>query len=245
MEGGYATLDFRGCTLSQHLSTTQEERVMKVKRVIFLGVVFIMGVALFFTGCEPQQRGLLTMNITNTETGTENNEVNAVFRPLPRGSEYEEVYITFTQVSVHKADAFSTDNETGDNPDQDNREGWIVISTEEQGFDLMALRDGAFDLLAEAELEAGKYTQIRLKITNALDEEGLPKTYVMIDGEMIPLKVPSGEQSGLKLVNPFTITPDTETVLYIDFDAERSVVETGAGQYLLKPTIKVLESMPQ
>ncbi len=237
---------------------------MKVKNIIFSVFVLMIGAALFCTGCEPQERGLLTMNLTNTETGAENNDFNSMLRQVPGTTDYEEVYITFTQVSVHKAeDSYSdnetsdnsteysyTDNETTDNSTDNDAGGWIIISDEEQGFDLMALRDGAFDLLAESELEAGKYTQIRLKISGDLDDAGDPKTYVRVDGEVMPLTVPSGAQSGLKLIKPFNITADSETILYIDFDAESSVVETGAGKYLLKPTIKVsvfkdLEAMLQ
>jgi hypothetical protein len=57
------------------------------------------------------------------------------------------------------------------------------------------------------------------------------------------LKVPSGSQTGLKIVNGFDITANQTTELILDFDAQRSVVIAGSsGQYLLKPTIKVLQA---
>ncbi len=215
-------------------------------------------------GCDTGQKktGTLRLNLTDAP------------------GQYEEVYITFTEVSVHRGEAQdnctdnATDNctalalnknngkgkdkdnqtDTDDPDDSDNQtgldnqtdqEGWIVISDQEQGFDLLKLQDGKFDLLVEAELEAGVYTQIRLKITDGLDNESEPKTYVKVDGEKYPLVVPSGTKSGLKLVHPFTITADNETVLYLDFDAEKSVNQTGSGTYKLKPTIKVLTEPPQ
>jgi len=55
------------------------------------------------------------------------------------------------------------------------------------------------------------------------------------------LKVPSGYQTGIKIVNGFEINTDQTTELLLDFDASKSVVEAGnSGNWLLKPTIKVL-----
>jgi len=55
--------------------------------------------------------------------------------------------------------------------------------------------------------------------------------------------VPSGAQSGLKLVHQFTINPGSTYDLIIDFDAQRSVVSTGPPNnphsYKLKPTLRV------
>jgi len=56
------------------------------------------------------------------------------------------------------------------------------------------------------------------------------------------LKVPGGLQTGIKIVNGFDINANETTELILDFDAMRSVVKAGAsGQWLLKPTIKVLK----
>ncbi|MEI6126593.1 MAG: DUF4382 domain-containing protein [Pseudomonadota bacterium] len=192
------------------------------------------------TGCElPQaKKGLLKLNLTDAPAN------------------YEEVFITFNQISVHYEVGIdnATDNATDNSTDNDTdtgtdnatgKEGWIVISNEEQGFDLLQLQEGKVDLLAQASLDAGKYTQIRLKITDATDNNSEPKTYVKVDGVKYPLVVPSGTKSGLKLTHPFTITGDNETVLYLDFDATKSVNQTGSGKYNLKPTIKVLTEPPK
>jgi hypothetical protein len=60
----------------------------------------------------------------------------------------------------------------------------------------------------------------------------------MIDSQMIKLTTPSAQQSGLKI----NIHQDiNEGVLYkmlLDFDAARSIVETGNGKYMLKPVIR-------
>ncbi len=214
---------------------------MRTKTTIIATLCSAAAVLYCIIGCEqPSLKGLLTLNLTDAPAN------------------YEHVYITFTEVSIHKAVAdnetvqVGTDNQTDNATDNgtafdnetDTGSGWIVINTEEQGFDLLELQDGNFDLLAQAELATGKYTQIRLKITDAVDESGNPKTYVAVDNETYPLTVPSGTKSGLKLTKPFTIEPEGETVLYLDFDASKSVKQTGSGKYKLQPTIKVLTELP-
>jgi len=222
---------------------------MKPKTTIgLLTCILIAGCLYAGAGCNMPEtaKGTLTLNLTDAP------------------GEYESVYITFTEVSVHRGESqdnstqvtlfrdsdneSEADNETDtdtDNQTAADDDGWIVISSEEQGFDLLTLRNGAFDLLAQAKLDAGVYTQVRLKITDATDDSGEPKTYVQVDGEKYPLVVPSGTKSGLKLTRHFTITGDNETVLYLDFDAEKSVRQTGSGTYHLKPTIKILTEPPQ
>jgi hypothetical protein len=58
------------------------------------------------------------------------------------------------------------------------------------------------------------------------------------------LKVPSGYQSGIKLVREFEIVAGLTLDLVLDFDASASVVQAGnSEQYLLKPTIKVIDTV--
>jgi hypothetical protein len=62
------------------------------------------------------------------------------------------------------------------------------------------------------------------------------------DNRVHELKVPSGFQSGVKIVKGFTINANGTTEIILDFDAMSSVVEAGnSDKWLLKPTIKVGE----
>jgi hypothetical protein len=61
---------------------------------------------------------------------------------------------------------------------------------------------------------------------------------VVVDGQSYPLKTPSAQQSGLKFNIHSKLVADIEYRLWIDFDANRSIVTTGNGQYLLKPVIR-------
>jgi hypothetical protein len=65
----------------------------------------------------------------------------------------------------------------------------------------------------------------------------------VLNGQSYPLDVPSGAQSGLKLLTKFDIIAGSTYDLVIDFDAERSIVVTGPRQrpngFKLKPVLRV------
>ena len=82
--------------------------------------------------------------------------------------------------------------------------------------------------MGSAELTAGKYTQIRLAIDDAI---------LYIGNESTPIKIPSGN---IKLVKNFNIEENETTTLTLDFDAQKSVHEAG-DKYIMKPTIKVIK----
>lgn len=110
-------------------------------------------------------------------------------------------------------------------------EGWEVVSSETQTFDLLTLQNGTFTSLASASVPAGHYTQIRLRVA--------PGSTVVVNGVSHPLVIPSGLQSGIKLVSGFDVPAGGLTQLTLDFDGARSIVLAGDGTYHLKPTIKV------
>ncbi len=135
---------------------------------------------------------------------------------------YLAVYITIYKIQVHLA-----------GNDEDTEGEWIEWELfEPTEYNLTDLKD-VFVLLIEGELASGKYTQIRLFVT---------ETSVLIEGKEYgePVEIPSAYQTGIKLIHPFEIVEGEETILTIDFDAEKSIVKTGNGSYKLKPVIKVV-----
>ena len=134
-------------------------------------------------------------------------------------AEYDAVNIVVTEVSVHSGDSDSTS-------------GWIVVNSTTRTFDLLTLTNGASRVLGDAHLDAGHYTQIRLKLAESCT--------VVVDGQTHPLEVPSGSQSGLKLNHPFDIAPNTLYEMTLDFDAARSIHVTGNDRYKLSPVIRVV-----
>jgi hypothetical protein len=113
--------------------------------------------------------------------------------------------------------------------------GWSTINDVEATHDLLTLRNGVSAVLGTSQLPAGSYSQIRLMIGSGSN--------VVVDGSALPLEIPSGIQTGLKLVHAFTIEEDKLYELTLDFDAERSVVNQGNSSYRLQPTIRVISTV--
>ena len=109
---------------------------------------------------------------------------------------------------------------------------WVTLPVNPAIVNIMDLTNGQDTLLAEVELEAGQtVSQVRLLL-------GEDNTLVLADGSSVNIKVPSGQSSGLKF-NVHTAAGMTGSYkVMIDFDAERSVVVKGNGNYSLKPVVR-------
>lgn len=114
----------------------------------------------------------------------------------------------------------------------DTLSGWYTVSRTLAEFNLLALANGKDTVIANETVPAGTYSQIRLYIGQG--------STIVVDGAWRPLEVPSGAQSGLKLNAHMTIAAGMTYELVLDFDAARSIVETGSGHYQLKPVIRVV-----
>lgn len=152
--------------------------------------------------------------------------------------QYQAVYVTIKAVQANQ----STD---------DAESGWQTVGTPNQTYDLLQLVNGTRESLGITVLGAGHYAQMRLILAdtpndsiNILSRAHPFANYAIdLEGNEHELKVPSGMQSGLKIVQGFDINENSTTELVLDFDASASVVIAGhSGKYLLKPTIKMLET---
>ncbi|HEX9081508.1 MAG TPA: DUF4382 domain-containing protein [Holophagaceae bacterium] len=115
-----------------------------------------------------------------------------------------------------------------------NGSGWTTLSTPNKTINLLSLTGGVSEVLASgATLPAGHYSQMRLIL-------GSGNTVVLSDGTTQPLTVPSGLQTGIKLVVSFDVAAGTTSDVWIDFDAAHSIQVTQAGasgMFLLRPTV--------
>lgn len=133
--------------------------------------------------------------------------------------EFEQVNLVVREVAVHLVGTDSTN-------------GWQVLRADTATYDLLTLRNGVFTTIGEALIPAGHYTQIRLKLGTGSN--------VVVGGVRYPLTVPSGLQTGLKIVGDFVVPANGLMDVALEFDAERSIHQTGAGAYMLRPVVKAL-----
>jgi len=154
---------------------------------------------------------------TNVEPVDQNGRLKMYLVDSP--STLDSVIICVTRVEVHKSGSDSTS-------------GWFVINDSTRYFDLLLLTNGASAVLGDTSLAPGQYTQIRLIIG-----EG---SYVIDQGVKHDLEIPSGSQTGLKLIHQFTIESGKLYELLLDFNVDKSIIITGNGKYKLKPTIRVV-----
>ena len=141
----------------------------------------------------------------------------------------------------------------GDGANQNQLEGneWKIVASPHKTYNLLELVNGAMVELGTTELQSGHYTQVRLMLGQTTDDGAnindnphpYPNYLVNADDTVNQLTIPSGYQTGIKLVHGFDITAGQTAELVLDFDANRSVVVTGSGKYLLKPTIKITDTL--
>jgi hypothetical protein len=116
-----------------------------------------------------------------------------------------------------------------------------------KSIDLIELQNGVTDdLLTGETVDAGQYQWMRLKVIAGPDLQDA--SYIALDttGEQFPLYIPSGAETGLKLVRPFTVAQGGITQLVADFDVRKSVVAPPGivdTNYVLKPTIRLMDEL--
>lgn len=115
--------------------------------------------------------------------------------------------------------------------DSTNNNGWITLDTNAGVYDLLKLRNGVDTLIATAPLPKDVVKEIRLVLGS---NNSIKDTF----GVVYPLTIPSGSESGLKIKVSKKLNADLETLI-IDFDAALSIFQTGAGDYKLKPVLKI------
>ena len=184
-----------------------------VKGSILFSAIILLGMS--FVSCT---------NGGNRTPTTGTLELNLIDKP----GAYQEVVINIIEVQVH--------HETN---------GWITLSGSDLNVplevNLVDLVGGTMAYLGASELEPGHYDQMRL-ILDDTDNAN----YIVVEGDPDPqtLKIPSGYTTGIKLVNGFDIVAAGATELILDFDVDKSIVKAGnSGKYLLKPTIKVVDTV--
>jgi hypothetical protein len=108
--------------------------------------------------------------------------------------------------------------------------------------DLKALHSGNTEILLDGEIvPAGHYEWVRLAVNAEFDN--VFDSYVVEDGgTQVELRVPSGEQSGLRLVSGFTVLAGGESSFVIDWNLREGLVQApGQPGYKLQPALRITD----
>jgi hypothetical protein len=109
------------------------------------------------------------------------------------------------------------------------------------GFDMLTLQGGnAATLLDDVSVPAGEYEWVRLIIDPAPGS-----SYVVDANGQHALRIPSGQQTGLKLVRGFTMPAGGRGDFTIDFMLDKSIIAP-PGQspdYLMKPVLRMTNNV--
>ena len=129
---------------------------------------------------------------------------------------YQQVNVDIQKVSVHMSGG-----------------SWIDLPTKSGVYDLLVLQNGIdTSLVNTTQLPTGKITQMRLILGN--------NNTVVTNNVTYNMTVPSGSETGIKLIGNIVIVANQTLVVTLDFNAAASVVETGNNTYQLKPAIQTL-----
>ncbi len=161
---------------------------------------------------------LLSINACNDDTEpVQEGETQLRFNLTDAPANYNAVYIDLQGVEVKVGDTASS--------------GWLSLNTPSGIYNLLDFQNGLDTLIGTGSVPAGRLNQIRLLLG--------PNNSVVTDTDSTELKVPSGQQSGLKLLVNYDLQAGLVYEFSLDFDAHRSIVKKGNGNYSLKPVIRV------
>jgi hypothetical protein len=109
---------------------------------------------------------------------------------------------------------------------------WFALPCHAGIYNLLDITDdGTVVLMNDTELPQGTVTQFRWILG--------PDNTVTVGGHVYPLKVPSGEESGLKINLKGDIHFDHWIEVRLIFDPQHSMVEQGTGGFILTPVLEV------
>ncbi len=173
---------------------------------------------LMLMGCEKADNGL-----TSDQTGKVTFKITDSPSPIRF---IEEANVTITSIQMHAIDSV-------------NGKSWITVWEGRQTINLLELRDGKTEDLPEAEIPAGTYNLIRMRIDSA--------SVKYTNGVQVSLKVPSGARTGIKIVlhPPLEVSGGELSEILLDFDVSKSFVMRGKWHhnfpgFIFRPVIRAV-----
>lgn len=199
----------------------EKSKIMKIK----FYSISLFALAVMFLGCS---------NGDDASSETGKMTVQLVDAPFPNH------LVAEANVIIFKIDARNKEKDAAmeGNPNADVSP-FIVLMEREVRVNLLDLTNGVTENLVDMEVPVGTYDLVRVYVKGV--------NVVLTDGTTYDLKVPSGEQTGIKVfIKPgLTVAGGLSADLLLDFDVSRSFVAKGYGNDLsgikgfnFKPVIK-------
>ncbi|PWV51857.1 DUF4382 domain-containing protein [Chitinophaga sp. S165] len=117
--------------------------------------------------------------------------------------------------------------------DKDTCQVWDSLGIRAGVYDVLSLRNGTDTLLGDGIVPEGKVKKIRITLGD--------NNYLVKDSTNYPLKSPSGQVRIVIQVrhSEWEEFSDDNFRLWLDFDVDRSIIQTRQGQFILRPVIHV------
>lgn len=180
--------------------------------------VVLLSLGLMFNGCEKADNGLTTNDVGKVT-------LKITDSPFPLKF-IEEANVTITNIQMHAIDSV-------------NGKSWITVWEGHQTINLLELRDGKTEDLPEAEVPAGTYNMIRMKIDSA--------SIKYTNGAEVTLSVPTDARAGIKIIlrPPLEVTGGDISEVLLDFDVSRSFRMHGRWHqnfpgFIFRPVIRAV-----
>lgn len=135
-------------------------------------------------------------------------------------ADYDAVNIDIQSAEVHLGD------------DTSGNDGWYPLTVQAGVYNLLELANGLDTLIAQGAIPPGKVTQVRLVLGD--------NNTIMVDSVLYDLDVVANNV--LKINLKQDIQAGQDYAFLLDFDAGKSIVETGNGKYKLKPVIRAIDA---
>lgn len=217
--------------------------MMKRSAIIALSVTGLTTGLMYLGGCD-------AMSGVGGGSGAGSGTLRVLVTDKPFPFEFiDEALVSVVRVEVRRADPESSattdvedppanESATGEPVETEPESGdsWVVIFDGEKELNLLDLRNGRTDLLADATVEAGTYTEMRVVVVSG--------QVTLNDGRVFTLNVPSGAQTGIKLKLTFEVDAQEETVLLLDVDLSRAFSAIPSGKIDDPSTIREFRFTP-
>lgn len=168
----------------------------------------------------------------NNNSATHNVTVRLTDNPVNA----QEVNVEIKKVVLRYADQDTVHaeldnvNDTDNVVKEDDTSNCVTIKTEDKVYNLLDLQNGVNTVLAQGPVTHDHLKEIRFIL-------GTNNT-IKVNDQMYPLFVPSGTTSGFKIKIGKHLVEGNNDFL-IDFDAALSIHQTGNGQYILRPVLRL------